>query len=45
MIRMERLESVNMYIEYWLNQKSSNTGKSHDAGDLNKFIYHPRVTI
>ena len=29
--------SVNMYIEYWLNQKSSNTGKSHDGSDLNKF--------
>ena len=29
--------SVNMYIEYWLNQKSSNTGKGHDSIDLNKF--------
>ena len=29
--------SVNMYIEYWLNQKSSNTGKSHDGSDLNEF--------
>ena len=29
--------SVNMYIEYWLNQKSSNMGRSHDGSDLNKF--------
>ena len=29
--------SVNMYIEYWLDKKSSNTGKSHNGIDLNKF--------
>ena len=29
--------SVNMYIEYWLNPKSSTTGKAHDGGVLNKF--------
>ena len=26
-----------MYIEYWLNQKSSTTGKTHDGDILNKF--------
>ena len=29
--------SVNMYIEYWLNQKSSTTGKAYDGSILNKF--------
>ena len=29
--------SVNLYIEYWLNQKSSSTGKAHDGEELNKF--------
>ena len=29
--------STNLYIEYWLNQRSSTTGKQHDGENLNKF--------
>ena len=29
--------SADLYIEYWLNQKSSSTGKQHDGENLNKF--------
>ena len=29
--------SIDLYIEYWLNQKSSSTGKQHDGENLNKF--------
>ena len=29
--------STDLYIEYWLNQHSSTTGKQHDGENLNKF--------
>ena len=29
--------STDLYIEYWLNQQSSTTGKQHDGENLNKF--------
>ena len=29
--------SLDLYVEYWLNQKSSSTGKQHDGENLNKF--------
>ena len=29
--------SFDLYVEHWLNQKSSSTGKQHDGENLNKF--------
>ena len=29
--------STNLYIEYWLNERSSGAGKQHDGEELNKF--------